>query len=611
MIHTPAVRQPCAFPNHKARSRRSQVLGLLALACAIVTTIGSTATAQATTTPQISGGGTHSCALLTGGSVKCWGWNSNGQLGDGTKTDSSSPVSVSGITDATQLTAGSSHSCALLTGGTVKCWGYNWGGQLGDGTTTNRTSPVSVTGITNATQISGGGQHSCALLTGGTVKCWGWNSWGQLGDGTTTNRTSPVDTGITNATQISGGDEHSCALLTGGTVKCWGNNWSGDLGNGTTTNSSSPVSVTGITNATQISAGGAHSCAVLTGGTVKCWGYNDEGELGNGTTNYSSSPVSVTGITTATQISAGGAHSCALLTGGSVKCWGYNGYGALGNGTTTDSSSPVDTVITNATQISTGWSHACALLTGGIVKCWGANSYGQLGDGTTTNGSSSPVLVNLPDTTAPVAPGSFTGVPSGQTGSTSATIGFTTSEPGGTVECKLDAGSWGACTVIIGGRDVTMVLAGLALGPHTLSARQTDALGNISNPGITATWSVVVPTLPPTLLIPSAGTKTVYKKTVGGVKTWAIKTGLLFSTGGDTRSAAQFMTVQVAVDAAGKPVSTRPSDSLAPPTVASFTTGVLAWSTTGEVTRPSTATPVWVRAGNRLGKWSAWVKLTA
>jgi len=220
------------------------------------------------------------------------------------------------------------------------------------------------------------------------------------------------------------------------------------------------------------------------------------------------------------------------------------------------------------------------------------------------------VSVNFPDTTAPDAPGSFTGVPSGQTGSTTATIGFTLGEADGKVECKLDGGFWGACTTV----SVTsgsMSLAGLALGAHTLSVRQTDAANNVSQVGMTASWSVVIPTVPPTVTTPSAGTKTVYKKTVGGVKTWAIKTGLLFSTGGDTRPAAQFMNVQVAVDSSGRPVSTKPSDSLAAPTVASFTTGVLAWSTTGEVTRPSTAAPVWVRAGNRLGKWSAWVKLTA
>ena len=243
MIHTPAVRQPYAFPNHKPRSRRSQVLGLLALACAILTTVASTATAQAAAPSQVAAGIQHSCAVLSDGTVNCWGSNFSGQLGDGSTTDSTSPVIVDGITIATQVSAGADHSCALLSGGTVKCWGNNGDGQLGDGTTTNSSSPVSVSGITNATQISAGYQHSCALLTGGTVKCWGYNGYGQLGDGTPTDSSSPVSvTGITTATQVSASETHTCALLSDGTVKCWGANDDGELGDGTVTSSNSPVS---------------------------------------------------------------------------------------------------------------------------------------------------------------------------------------------------------------------------------------------------------------------------------------------------------------------------------------------------------------------------------
>jgi hypothetical protein len=142
--------------------------------------------------PHISAGGSHTCALAASGTIKCWGNNTSGQLGDGTTTNSSTPVTVSGITNATSISAGYHHTCALLAGGTIKCWGYNFYGQLGDGTTTNSSTPVAVTGITNGTAISAGALHTCALLAGGTLKCWGYNSSGQLGDGTTTNSSTPA-----------------------------------------------------------------------------------------------------------------------------------------------------------------------------------------------------------------------------------------------------------------------------------------------------------------------------------------------------------------------------------------------------------------------------------
>ncbi len=188
---------------------------------------------------------TDSCALLTNGTIKCWGDNTYGQLGDGTDGEQSiTPVTVTGITDATQISTGFFQSCALLIDGTIKCWGRNALGALGDGTNEDRNTPVTVTEITDATQVTTANGHSCALLADGTIKCWGFNGAGQLGDGTNANRLTPVTvTGITDATQITTDNDHSCALLADASIKCWGWNYLGQLGDGTTEDRNTPVAV--------------------------------------------------------------------------------------------------------------------------------------------------------------------------------------------------------------------------------------------------------------------------------------------------------------------------------------------------------------------------------
>ena len=364
--------------------------GLFSLLCLL---LALQTTAQAASL-QVTAGNDHSCALLIGGTIQCWGDNTFGQLGVTGVERSKKPLTVIGIDKAIALAVGSAHSCALLDDGGVQCWGRNDSGQLGDGSKNNSAVPLQVVGVEQAVAVALGMFHSCALLANGTAQCWGSNSSGQLGDGSDISRTKPVAvSALTDAVALSTGATHSCASTADGSVYCWGFNFYGQLGVGDTIDSAEPLKIPDLSDVVTLAAGHFHNCALQADGTVYCWGRNLYGQLGDGSDVNRAAPVEVSELHRATAITAGERHSCALLADGGVQCWGDNATGQLGDGDVFGSFKPVSVVeLDAATAITAGSLHSCALSSDGTASCWGYNRTGQLGDGTAMK-SAHPVAV--------------------------------------------------------------------------------------------------------------------------------------------------------------------------------------------------------------------------
>ena len=342
-------------------------------------------------------GGYHAAVLLTDGSLRTFGRNTNGQLGTGDTASRLTPVQVSSVMKNLQgsVAGGQDHTVVVLSDGTVRTFGNNGNGQLGVGDTTNRSMPVQVLNLTNASSVATFGYTTCVLSSDGTVRTFGDNTYGQLGinvSGGT--RNTPVQvSGISTASAIACGYGHVAVLLTNGTVQTFGRNAAGENGIGTTGSRQTPVQVVNITSATVVACGFNHTALILSNQTVWTFGDGSNGATGLGDTNSRLTPVQVTGITSASAVACGTFHTAVVLSDGTVRTFGYNSVGQLGLNDTTSRLTPVQvTGITSATAVACNRYRTSVLLSNGTVRTFGQNNFAQLGVNDTTN-RSTPVQV--------------------------------------------------------------------------------------------------------------------------------------------------------------------------------------------------------------------------
>jgi hypothetical protein len=294
----------------------------------------------------------HGCATLQSGGLECWGENDVGQLGDGTRVQSTLPVRVASIEAAPDdLALGTRHTCGLFAG-QVRCWGDGTRGQL-----------ASLPAGTIVTAIAAAGDRTCALTKEGGVTCWG--------DGYAEPFAPEGIRGV--ASMIAVGPGRVCAAITepARVVRCSGPD-------------SKPLLAGAAIKG--LAAGGGHNCALHEDGSVQCWGKNDRGQLGDGTATDTDAPVPVHGLPAALEIRAGASHTCARLRNNTVACWGDNHAHQLASGTTDPSARPLPLQgLVGVFELALGGDSACARLKEGGARCWGSNGAGQLGDGTTTD----------------------------------------------------------------------------------------------------------------------------------------------------------------------------------------------------------------------------------
>ena len=367
---------------------------------------------------RIDAGARHTCLVTETGGVRCWGANSEGQLGDGTLSDRSAPVGVVGLDGGVAaVSAGGFHACALTTAGAVSCWGSNEYGQLGDGSLIDNPAPVAVVGMDHGVvSVQAGWSSTCALTDAGAVLCWGQNPFGALGNGAEPDTPTPTQvTGLASGVlAIAIGTLHGCALKEGGVVACWGYGQSADPDVFTTL---VPEPVAGLpAGVVSIDAGLDRTCALTATGGLICWGPNFSAPADGPPLPERLAEVDVTGVGgQVVAMAVGEAHACVLTAVGRVACWGVDGAGQIGQGITSSHRIAVPLGVAGlepALGIAVGGEHTCALTSDGVA-CWGSNMHGQLGRTMACSSVSVPAGVPLDGGTAPPIPGQPAIVPTG------------------------------------------------------------------------------------------------------------------------------------------------------------------------------------------------------
>lgn len=370
---------------------------------------------------QVSGGGSwksitigyfHGCGIMSDNTVRCWGGNGSGQIGDNSTLMRLTPTAISGGGTWKFIDAGNGHTCGIKTNDTLWCWGWNSSGQIGDNSTTQRNTPTAVSGGGSWKQVSLGSyysaNHTCGIKSDNSLMCWGWNGTGKLGDNSTSNKLIPtiVTGGKLWSSVSTGGYYHTCGIDTQKILSCWGENtYYSILGiESDIKNYKVPIQVSGNDSWTDIAVAGLYgeqfSCGIKTGGSLWCWGWN-MGYLGNllgiGATEQTQ-PTLVTGGGTWNNIDAGHYSLCGIKSEGSLWCWGTNYYGNIGDSTFNDRNTPTQIIEPGPWKDLSisgyyGDETVCAIKQDGSLWCWGYNGEGQLGNGTTTE-SESPVQIS-------------------------------------------------------------------------------------------------------------------------------------------------------------------------------------------------------------------------
>ncbi len=355
---------------------------------------------------KISPGVFHSCGIKMDNTLWCWGQNNFGQLGDGTTTNRTAPVQVSGGGSWLDVTArgaqyqsnpnANSGTCAIKAGGDMFCWGSNLYDALGrpGAAAGDANVPTAVAFTGSWKKLAGGYYSMCAIRSDDRLFCWGNDLYGQLGDGagnSTGHLAREVSSGGTwkEITSDSLFNVTMCGIKSDDTAWCWGHGGDRRMGNGVDSADRfipTAISTTGVTTWKKLAQGSNHGCGIKTDDTAWCWGNNTEGQLGIGSTILQNTPVQVSTVNGATwkDISAGSTATCGTRTDDTAWCWGYGQEGNLGNGGVINSDVPIQ--VSGGAKwkyVSTAWA-ACGIRANDTLWCWAENFYGAVGNGTTT-----------------------------------------------------------------------------------------------------------------------------------------------------------------------------------------------------------------------------------